>query len=155
MFELIKTQDWDALQAHLTVFALVIFLAWTGMVVACLADLISGVDAAKTIGEKLHSHGLRETVKKVKDYTGVMFPFLFIDIIGSLFSWYMLPYVELVIAVGAILIEGFSVIENKRRKHSHAALIPELAKEIINCTRQKDAEALVEAIKKLSEKENL
>lgn len=155
MFELIKTQDWDALQAHLTVFALVIFLAWTGMVVACLADLVSGVDAAKTIGEKLHSHGLRETVKKVKDYTGVMFPFLFIDIIGSLFSWYMLPYVELVIAVGAILIEGFSVIENKRRKHSHAALIPELAKEIINCTRQKDAEALVEAIKKLSEKENL
>ena len=155
MFELIKTQNWDALQAHLTVFALVIFLAWTGMVVACLADLISGVDAAKTIGEKLHSHGLRETVKKVKDYTGVMFPFLFIDIIGSLFSWYMLPYVELVIAVGAILIEGFSVIENKRRKHSHAALIPELAKEIINCTRQKDAEALVEAIKKLSEKENL
>ena len=155
MFELIKTQDWDALQAHLTVFALVIFLAWTGVVVACLADLISGVDAAKTIGEKLHSHGLRETVKKVKDYTGVMFPFLFIDIIGSLFSWYMLPYVELIIAVGAILIEGFSVIENKRRKHSHAALIPELAKEIINCTRQKDAEALVEAIKKLSEKENL
>ena len=155
MFELIKTQDWDALQAHLTVFALVIFLAWTGMVVAFLADLISGVDAAKTIGEKLHSHGLRETVKKVKDYTGVMFPFLFIDIIGSLFSWYMLPYVELVIAVGAILIEGFSVIENKRRKHSHAALIPELAEEIINCTRQKDAEALVEAIKKLSEKENL
>lgn len=155
MFELIKTQDWDALQAHLTVFALVIFLAWTGMVVACLADLISGVDTAKTIGEKLHSHGLRETVKKVKDYTGVMFPFLFIDIIGSLFSWYKLPYVELVIAVGAILIEGFSVIENKRRKHSHAALIPELAKEIINCTRQKDAEALVEAIKKLSEKENL
>ncbi len=155
MFELIKTQDWDALQAHLTVFALVIFLAWTGMVVACLADLVSGVDAAKTIGEKLHSHGLRETVKKVKDYTGVMFPFLFIDIIGSLFSWYMLPYVELIIAVGAILIEGFSVIENKRRKHSHAALIPELAKEIINCTRQKDAEALVEAIKKLSEKENL
>lgn len=153
MFELIKNHDWDALQAHLTVFALVIFLAWTGMVVACLADLVSGVDAAKAIGEKLHSHGLRETVKKIKDYTGVMFPFLFIDIIGSLFAWYALPYVEMMIAVGAIFIEGWSVIENKRRKHSHAALIPTIVKEIISCTREKDAVALIEAIQKTANQE--
>lgn len=82
-----------------------------------------------------------------------MFPFLFLDIIGSLFSWYMLPYVELVIAVGAILIEGFSVIENKRRKHSHAALIPTIAKEIISCTREKDAVALIETIQKTAKQD--
>lgn len=150
MLELIKAQDWDALQTHCTLFALVVFVAWIGMVAACMADLVSGVDAAKAIGEKLHSHGLRETVKKVKDYTGVMFPFMFIDIIGSVFSWYTLPYVEMAIAVGSILIEGWSVIENKRRKHSHAALLPEMVKEVIGCSREKDAVALIEAIQKVT-----
>lgn len=148
MLDLIMKQDWDGVQFRITVYAIIILIAYTGMIVSCVTDLISGIDAARAIGEKLHSHGLRETVKKIKDYTAVMFPFLFIDIIGSLFEFYFLPFATLLIMIGSMLIEGWSVVENKRRKHSHAALLPTLAKEIIECTREKDAVAIIETIQK-------
>ena len=122
------------------------------MAVACFIDMLSGVSTARAIGEKVHSHRLRETFQKIKDYAGVMFPFMFIDIIGSLFSFYFLPFFQIVIAAGAITIEGWSVLENKKRKKSHAALIPELAKEIIQCAREKDAEALIGTIQNMSHK---
>ena len=145
-------QNWEKIQLLLTIWAIVIFIAWIGMAVACFIDMLSGVSTARAIGEKVHSHRLRETFQKIKDYAGVMFPFMFIDIIGSLFSFYFLPFFQIVIAAGAITIEGWSVLENKKRKKSHAALIPKLAKEIIQCAREKDAEALIETIQNMSHK---
>lgn len=153
MLELILNHEWPAVYFRITVYATIILIAYAGMIVACFTDLLSGIDAARAIGEKLHSHGLRETVKKIKDYTAVMFPALFIDAIGSLFEFYFLPFATLLIMTGSMLIEGWSVVENKRRKHSHAALLPTLAKEIISCTREKDAVALIEAIQKTANKE--
>lgn len=152
MYDLIIEQNWEKIQLLLTIWAIVIFIAWIGMAVACFIDMLSGVSTAMAIGEKVHSHRLRETFQKIKDYAGVMFPFMFIDIIGSLFSFYFLPFFQIVIAAGAITIEGWSVLENKKRKKSHAALIPELAKEIIQCAREKDAEALIETIQNISHK---
>lgn len=152
MYDLIIEQNWEKIQLLLTIWAIVIFIAWIGVAVACFIDMLSGVSTARAIGEKVHSHRLRETFQKIKDYAGVMFPFMFIDIIGSLFSFYFLPFFQIVIAAGAITIEGWSVLENKKRKKSHAALIPELAKEIIQCAREKDAEALIETIQNMSHK---
>ena len=152
MFDLIIAQDWDGIQLRLIIWAIVIFIAWIGMAVACFVDMWSGVSTARAIGEKVHSHRLRETFQKIKDYAGVMFPFMFIDIIGSLFSFYFLPFFQIITGAGAIIIEGWSVLENKKRKKSHAALIPELAKDIIQCAREKDAEALIETIQNLSHK---
>ena len=152
MYDLIIEQNWEKIKLLLTIWAIVIFIAWIGMAVACFIDMLSGVSTARAIGEKVHSHRLRETFQKIKDYAGVMFPFMFIDIIGSLFSFYFLPFFQIVIAAGAITIEGWSVLENKKRKKSHAALIPELAKEIIQCAREKDAEALIETIQNMSHK---
>ena len=152
MYDLIIEQNWEKIQLLLTIWAIVIFIAWIGMAVACFIDMLSGVSTARAIGEKVHSHRLRETFQKIKDYAGVMFPFMFIDIIGSLFSFYFLPFFQIVIAAGAITIEGWSVLENKKRKKSHAALIPELVKEIIQCAREKDAEALIETIQNMSHK---
>ena len=152
MFDLIIAQEWDGIQLRLIIWATVIFIAWIGMAVACFVDMLSGVSTARAIGERLHSHRLRETFQKIKDYAGVMFPFMFIDIIGSLFTFYFLPFFQIVVSTGAIIIEGWSVLENKKRKKSHAALIPELAKEIIQCAREKDAEAIIETIQSLSHK---
>lgn len=146
MFELILAKSWDELTWRLIVWGTVIFVAWIGMAVACLADMWSGVSCARAIGEKIHSHRLRETFNKVKDYAGVLLPFMFVDLIGGLFSWYSLPFFQIIIGTGSIFIEGWSIFENKKRKKSHAALLPELAKQIIECAREKDAEAIIEAI---------
>lgn len=152
MFELIIENNWDALTLRMILWSAVVCVTWLGMAVACFADMWSGVSTAKAIGEKVHSHRLRETFQKIKDYAGVLLPFLFIDIIGSMFTFYYLPFFQIVIATGSILIEGWSVLENKKRKRSHAALLPELVTNIVKCAREKDAEAIIEAIQGLSTK---
>lgn len=153
MYELIVTQQWDDLYLRLALWAGIVFLAWTAVAVACFCDMWSGVAAARTLGEKIHSHRLRETVSKIKDYTGVLLAFLFIDLLGSLFSWYAMPFFQMLIAAGAILIEGWSVIENKKRKKSHAGMIPELAAQIVKCAREKDAEAIIHNIRNIVKSE--
>lgn len=149
MFELIITKDWDSIELRLVLWAGIIFFVWTSMAIACIVDLYSGVSTAKALGQKIHSHGLRDTMQKIKDYAGVMLPFLFVDMIGSLFSFYYLPFIEIVIGIGSIFIEGWSVFENNKRKKSGAGLIPELAKDIVKCAREKDAEALIESIQNI------
>lgn len=152
MFELIIENNWDALTIRMILWSGVVCVTWFGMAVACFADMWSGVSTARAIGEKVHSHRLRETFQKIKDYAGVLLPFLFIDIIGSMFTFYYLPFCQIVIAIGSILIEGWSVLENKKRKRSHASLLPELVTNIVKCAREKDAEAIIEAIQRLSTK---
>lgn len=151
MLELFLSGDYGSLKVRLIVWSVVILIAWVGMAVACFADMWSGVSTAKALGEKIHSHRLRETLNKIKDYAGVMLPFLFVDIIGSMFSWYDMPFAQILLGLGAIFIEGWSIFENKKRKKSHAALLPDLIKQIIECGREKDAEAIIEAVEKAKE----
>lgn len=153
MFELIINKNWDALTLRLILWSGVVCITWLGMAVACFADMWSGVSTARAIGERVHSHRLRETFQKIKDYAGVLLPFLCIDIIGSMFTFYYLPFFQIVIAAGSILIEGWSVIENKKRKRCHAALLPELVANIVKCAREKDAEAIIETIQRLATKD--
>ena len=107
MFDLIIAQDWDGIQLRLIIWAIVIFIAWIGKAMACFVDMWSGVSTARAIGEKVHSHRLRETFQKIKDYAGVMFPFMFIDIIGSLFSFYFLPFFQIVTGGHAVFLVSF------------------------------------------------
>ncbi|MDO5525664.1 MAG: hypothetical protein Q4F85_06265 [Prevotella sp.] len=154
MFELIIEKNWDALTLRMILWSGVVCVTWLGMAVACFADMWSGVSTARAIGEKVHSHRLRETFQKIKDYAGVLLPFLCIDVIGSMFTFYYLPFFQIFIAAGSILIEGWSVIENKKRKRCHAALLPELVANIVKCAREKDAEAIIDAIQRLSTKKD-
>ena len=73
MFDLIIEQDWDSLLLRMIIWAVVIFVAWIGMAIACFADMWSGVATARALEERVHSHRLRETVQKIKDYAGVLF----------------------------------------------------------------------------------
>lgn len=56
------------------------------------------------------------------------------DLIGSLFEFYKLPFATILGSIATIAIELKSVIENSRRKKSHAGDMPEIIKEIIQCT---------------------
>jgi len=154
MYELIIGHKWADLYLHIEIWGAVIFAAWVAVAVACFTDMWSGVSTARALGEKVHSHKLRETVNKIRDYVGVLLAFLFVDLLGSLFTWYTLPFFQMVISVGAMLIEGWSVIENKRRKKSNAGLVPEIAREIVKCVREKDAEEIIDDIKNIVEKKD-
>ena len=125
----------------------IIFVCCILVIFATLIDMWTGVEAARANKEKINSRSLRKTVKKASDYLKVIIFSILIDILGLFFPWYDLPYCVILCTLGILLIEGKSVIENFRKKKSHAADVLEMASKIINCLDDKDARKLIEEIK--------
>lgn len=146
MLELIESGNIDGLCLFIMVRAIVIMVCWAIMIISCLVDLWSGRNTAKFLDEKLESHKYRRTIVKIGDYSRVMlFGFMF-DCLGMLLPFYILPFGTMLCAIGVILIEGKSVLENSARKKAHAADIPDMIKKIIQAATAKDAEIIVEQL---------
>ncbi len=131
----------------------VILLCWFLMFFSVLVDMWDGVQTAKFMGERVSSKGLRRTFSKAGDYWRMMLFGLMFDSLGLLFSWYILPYMTMVITVGVLIIEFRSVWEHNKRKHSHAAEIPDIMERIVKCVTYKDAGDVYEVIKEYIKKE--
>ena len=131
---------------------IILFVCFLLPVFAALFDLWTGVDAAKANKERISSHALRRTVSKIVDYLRVIIFGLFIDVLGLFFSWYLLPYCVIICTLGILLIEGKSVIENLRRKESHAAEVLDMVEEIIRAASKQDAERIIKRLKEKEEK---
>lgn len=146
----------DFLKLHfsqdLSHWLIILFICSLLPVFAALFDLWTGIDAAKANKERISSHALRRTVSKIVDYLRVIIFGLFIDVLGLFFPWYILPYCVIVCTLGILLIEGKSVIENLRRKKSHAAEVLDAVQEIIKAATEKDAEKIIEQLKAKEDK---
>lgn len=151
MLEYITAENWSALQNDIVLRIAIILVCWGMMVASSFIDLWSGVDAAKACGEKIQSNGLRRTVSKLGDYFRIELFFLMFDGLGSLISWYELPYASMVGALAIILIEGKSVVENSRKKKSSAANIPDIIKTIVNASNVDQAKAIINQLNKINE----
>lgn len=145
MIEFLKTGDFK----HIQFFVIVIFAMWFLQVLAVCVDFWSGTNTAKALGQKLYSNGFRRSFAKLGDYWRVAVMFLLIDVIGSLFAWYNLPFATMLVSLAVIGIEGRSVWENAKAKKSQAAKLPDIIRDIINCVRIKDAEDLITRIKEM------
>lgn len=146
MYYLIENGEMSAVVAYMIVRMAIIFACWMCIFVANAVDFVSGRDAAKACGEKVDSKGYRRTFTKLGDYYQVMIFALLFDLIGSLFEWYGLPFATILGSVAVIAIEGSSVVENSRRKKSHAGDIPELVKKIVQCSTTKQGEEILKRI---------
>ena len=133
----------------------VIFVCCLLVIAAALIDMWTGVDAARANREKIRSHSLRKTVRKVIDYLRIVMFGVLIDFLGLFFPWYDIPYACIIITLGVILIEGKSVIENFRKKRSSAAQVLDIVAKIIECADEKDARKLIGIIKGESIKEKV
>lgn len=125
----------------------IIFLCCVLVIVACFIDLWTGVDAARKNKEKISSKALRRTIAKVLDYLRVIIFGVLIDVLGLSFPWYSIPYCAIVCALGILMIEGKSVLENFHKKKSAAAKVVDAIEKIINCTDNETAEKIIKAIK--------
>ena len=126
---------------------MIAFLLCVLVCAAALIDMWTGIDAAKANKEKIMSHGLRKTVRKIIDYLRIVYFFLLIDILGAVFVWYNLPYCAILATLGVLLIEGRSVIENSKKKQSAAGRVVDAVQEIISCVDSKRAQKIIEMIK--------
>lgn len=125
----------------------IIFVCFVLIIVACLIDLWTGVDAARKNKEKIKSRILRRTVAKILDYLRVVVFGTLIDILGLAFPWYAIPYAAIVVTLGTLLIEGKSVIENYQKSRSSAAKVVDMAERIVGCADNDTAQKIIKAIK--------
>ena len=123
------------------------FICATAILFAVLIDLSTGIERAKKCKEKIKSHILRRTISKVVDYYRLLFFGILIDVLGLTFVWYNLPYCAVLVAVGVVLIEAKSVLENYQKMKSAAREMPAVVKQIIDAVTDKDAEKIIELIK--------
>lgn len=123
------------------------FICAIAILAAVLIDLTTGIEAAKKCKEKIRSRILRRTVSKVVDYYRLLFFGIIIDVLGLAFTWYNIPYCAVIVAVGIVLIEGKSVLENYHKMKSAAKELPSVVKQIIEAVTDKDAEKVIELIK--------
>lgn len=126
---------------------MIAFLACVLVCLAALIDMWTGIDAARANKERIMSHGLRKTVRKIIDYLRIVFFFLLIDVLGAVFPWYTLPYCAILATLGVLLIEGRSVIENSKKKRSAAGQVFDAMQEIISCTDNEKAQRIIAMIK--------
>ena len=125
----------------------VIFVCCVLVILAALIDLWTGIDAARANKERIRSKALRRTVNKIIDYLRVILFGVLIDTLGIFFPWYVLPYCALLCTLGVMLIEGRSVLENLRKKKSHAADIASMVGKIVQCIDDKDAQKIISELK--------
>ena len=126
----------------------IIFVCCVLIIVASFIDMWTGIDAARANKEPISSRALRKTVAKIIDYLRVLVFAVLIDILGLCFPWYAIPYCAIIGTLGILLIEFRSVIENSRKKRSHAGEVMDMVAKIIECATDKDAEKIIEFIKK-------
>ncbi len=153
MLELIEQKNFDSLVFYIAIRIIIVLICWIFVVTANLVDFWSGTTTAKALGESLMSHGFRRTVVKVGDYVRVMIFALMFDMLGSLLSFYVIPFATILCTIAILWIEGRSVVENSRRKKAHAADVPEIVKQIVQCaTTEKGLEIFNKLQTELSKK---
>lgn len=143
LIEFLGSLDLTCLYRHIGVT----LLCWFTMFLSVMVDMWDGVQTARFMKEKVDSKGLRRTFAKAGDYWRMMLFGLMFDSLGLLFTWYILPYMTMVITVGVLTIEFRSVWEHNKRKRSHAAELPNVIANIIKCASEKDALELINKIK--------
>ena len=125
----------------------IIFICCVAIIVAVFLDLNTGINAAKKNHEKIKSRILRRTITKIIDYLRVLVFGVIIDVLGLAFPWYNIPYCAILVAVGVVLIEAKSVLENYQKSKSAASELPDMLMDVIKAVTREDAQRIIEAIK--------
>lgn len=155
MLELIEAKDLEALMFFITVRVVIIVICWIFSTIACIVDFWSGTLTAKILGEKLMSHGFRRTVVKIGDYSRVLMFAFMVDALGSLLSFYILPFATMLCALAILCIEGKSVLENSKRRKAHAGDVPDMIKQIIQAaTTEQGNEVFNKIVNQLNTNKN-
>jgi hypothetical protein len=154
MLELIETKNFEGLVYFILVRASIILVCWLFMVLSTIVDFWSGVTTARAVGQPVMSRGFRRTIIKISDYMRVMLFALMFDMLGSLLSFYILPFATALCTMAVMIIEGKSVIENSRRKKTHAADMPDIIKRIVRAATAEQGKEVLDYLYRLIELEN-
>lgn len=140
--------DLGLIQSKANLFVCVFLAVSLLVILAIMLDLWDGVYTAKLTGEKIHSHKLRVTINKMSEYWRFLIIGFLVDCMGVMFEFYRFPFVTILFGVGLIAVETKSMFEHARRRKSHMAELPDLIRRIIECVHERDAEKILEELRK-------
>lgn len=149
MLELIEAKNFNGLTFFIAIRVGIILVCWLFMILSSIVDFWSGTATAKALGQALMSHGFRRTITKIGDYVRLMLFALMFDVLGSLLSFYIIPFATILCTVAVICIEGKSVVENSKRKKAHAAEVPDIVKQIVQATTAEQGHEILDKINQL------
>lgn len=149
MLELIEAKNFDGLMFFIAIRVGIILICWIFMILSSIVDFWSGTTTAKALGQALMSHGFRRTITKIGDYVRLMLFALMFDILGSLLSFYIIPFATILCTIAIIYIEGKSVVENSKREKAHAADVPDIVKKIVQAATVEQGHEILNEITKI------
>lgn len=149
MLDLINSRNIDALVFFIAIRIGIVLVCWFFMIMSNIIDFWSGTTTAKALGQALMSHGFRRTITKIGDYVRLMLFALMFDMLGSLLSFYVIPFATILCTIAVIYIEGKSVVENSRRKKAHAADVPDIVKKIVQAATAEQGHEILNEITKI------
>lgn len=90
---------------------------------------------------------MRKTGQKIIDYLRLVLYVLMIDVLGLMvFPFYNIPFFVVLLTLGILLREGWSMKENYELKQSNAVEAIDMAAEIVKCITKEEAEKLIKTI---------
>lgn len=149
MLELIESKNFDGLIFFIAIRVGIILVCWLFMVLSNIVDFWSGITTAKALSQPLMSHGFRRTIMKIGDYVRLMLFALMFDILGSLLSFYIIPFATILCTIAVIYIECTSVVENSKRKKAHAGEVPDIVMQIVQAATAEQGHEILDRISKL------
>lgn len=144
------TGDFENLKWWMLAIAIMAML----VIISSVIDLYYGILASKAAGIfQTTSYGLRKTVDKDKGYLTF---YAFGVLIDSCLSFFCaIPVSCAVVAIGEILIEGVSVMENRKRARINDSSNPlDVAKAVIKTFGISDAQKIEEIITYIKDSKN-
>lgn len=130
--EVIKLGMGDYSLHHLAWHLLIVAFCIVTTGVFSIADTISGIYTAKKTGEKLRSHRLRKTFEKMAIYWFFQMLVAIVGVMFTVFSFYNLPYMSIVLAAAICITEIRSMLEHSKRRRDGVAKIPGAVQEVID-----------------------
>lgn len=130
--EVIKLGMGDYSLHHLAWHLLIVAFCIVTTGVFSIADTISGIYTAKKTGEKLRSHRLRKTFEKMAIYWFFQMLVAIVGVMFTVFSFYNLPYMSIVLAAAICITETRSMLEHSKRRRDGVAKIPGAVQEVID-----------------------
>lgn len=146
----------DAFSFHLMFALAFVVCCYLATLVACVADLWSGVRKAKQRGEHIRSHKLRETIEKATKYYNILMILTLTDALQMAFVIFadhlygynivLFPFVTLIGTIGVVAIELKSIFEKADAKSRKD--YKQLADAVVNLARDHSAEQVASEIVK-------
>lgn len=111
--------------------AKVLLLASGLVIAAVLLDLWDGIETSRALKQKVSSHRLRDSIRKILEYWRFLIAGSFIDSLAALSQTFQGAFITIAFAISIIAIEIKSMAEHAGRRKSNSKILGSIADRLL------------------------